>query len=109
MCDAQAPPGFVTTGGLELFVAKGWVYKLATTLKERNPMNRPVLMIVASLLLVLAAVPAGARANLGGVPGSCDKACLRGMADAYFPGLVALFPSDPKTDGANSGDSGRRS
>jgi hypothetical protein len=49
--------------------------------------------LIYCLLWGLLTVPAGAQANLGGAPGSCDKACLRLMADAYFAALVAHDPS----------------
>ena len=56
-------------------------------------MSRLTIFISATLMLVLAVVPAAGQANLGGMPGNCNKACLRGLADAYFTVLVAHDPS----------------
>ena len=55
-------------------------------------MNRfriAVLLLEVSVLSTTAL----AQANLGGAPGTCDKACLRALADAYFAALVAHDPS----------------
>ena len=56
-------------------------------------MNRIGIVTAAIVICVLTAAPAGAQANLGAAPGSCDKACLRALADAYFSALVAHDPS----------------
>ncbi len=56
-------------------------------------MNRIRTGLVATLALLLFAANAGAQANLGGAPGSCDKACLRSLADGYFAALVAHDPA----------------
>lgn len=61
--------------------------------KEGAHMNRPGFVIVAILFCALAAVQTSAQANLGGVPGTCDKGCLRTLADAYTAALVAHDPS----------------
>jgi hypothetical protein len=46
-----------------------------------------------SVVCALLVVPAAAQVNRGAAPGSCDRACLTGMADAYFAALVAHDPS----------------
>lgn len=56
-------------------------------------MNLIAVLITATLISVFTAGPAGAQANLGAAPGSCDKVCLRALADAYFAALVAHDPS----------------
>jgi hypothetical protein len=49
--------------------------------------------VVVAIASVSAVPPAAAQANLFGAPGNCDKACLTGIADAYFAALVAHDPS----------------
>jgi hypothetical protein len=50
-------------------------------------------MAAAATLVCALPVTAVAQSNIGGTPGSCDKACLTGMADAYFAALAAHDPS----------------
>ncbi len=49
-------------------------------------------LILIAAMVSTAPTVAG-QANIGGAPGSCDKACLIGLADAYFAALVAHDPS----------------
>lgn len=56
-------------------------------------MTRPRMIGISTLACLSVAAAAAAQANLFGAPGSCDKACLTGIADAYFAALVAHDPS----------------
>lgn len=53
------------------------------------------LRVIAISMLVSTslATAAAAQANLFGAPGSCDRACLTGIADAYLAAMVAHDPS----------------
>jgi len=55
-------------------------------------MNRFRIGCSASVVCLFFVATAGAQANPGGAAGSCDKASLRSLADAYFAALVAHDP-----------------
>ena len=56
-------------------------------------MKRLRITVISTLAGILLATAAAAQANLFGTPGSCDKACLTGIADRYFAAMVAHDPS----------------
>ena len=52
-----------------------------------------IVVMIATAFGLSSATSAAAQSNVGGAPGSCDKTCLTGLADAYFAALVAHDPS----------------
>lgn len=79
------------------------MYDPFTHSKGAACMKRPAIAVAVALVSVSSVAPAAAQANLGGAPGNCDKACLTGIADAYFAALVAHDPSKaPMAPGAKA-------
>lgn len=56
-------------------------------------MMRLRVIAIHTLISTSLATAVAGQANLFGAPGSCDKACLTGIADAYFAAMVAHDPS----------------
>lgn len=77
-------------------------------------MKRIGVVVIAAFFGLSSATSTAAQSNVGSAPGSCDKACLSGLADAYFtalaahdPGKAAMAPGAKFTENAqvlNVGD-----